>query len=187
MAARLYFWPMLPITLAHRAMALFTRVDENVLVGVAPVAFSVAPGRLRDMGVTGVVNLCDEYSGPVQTYEALGIEQLYLPTVDHTEVSSSLSPPLPPPSAPPSPLPSRAWLICRSLSISYTESPRRAGRCTFTARQATGGLLLFAFATWSRSTPTLPPWKFRQCYPRSAGYAKSCTFSATSTRSVTDF
>jgi atypical dual specificity phosphatase len=37
--------------------------------------------------VRGVVNLCEEYSGPIRQYEKLGISHLRLPTVDHFESS----------------------------------------------------------------------------------------------------
>ena len=43
------------------------------------------PGKLAKENVRGVVNLCDEYRGPLGAYKRLGIEQLYLPTVDHFE------------------------------------------------------------------------------------------------------
>lgn len=43
------------------------------------------PEKLAKENVRGVVNLCDEYRGPTGAYERLGIEQLYLPTVDHFE------------------------------------------------------------------------------------------------------
>jgi atypical dual specificity phosphatase len=35
--------------------------------------------------VRGVVNLCEEYSGPIRQYEKLGISHLRLPTPDHFE------------------------------------------------------------------------------------------------------
>ena len=37
--------------------------------------------------VRGVINLCDEYAGPVKKYKTLGIQQLHLKTVDHFEPS----------------------------------------------------------------------------------------------------
>lgn len=37
--------------------------------------------------IRGVVNLCEEYRGPVGSYSRLGMKQLYLPTVDHFEPS----------------------------------------------------------------------------------------------------
>jgi atypical dual specificity phosphatase len=37
--------------------------------------------------VRGVINLCEEYPGPMQQYHQLGIKSLHLPTVDHFEPS----------------------------------------------------------------------------------------------------
>jgi len=37
--------------------------------------------------VRGIVNLCQEYEGPVRTYKRLGMRYLRLPTVDHFETS----------------------------------------------------------------------------------------------------
>ena len=37
--------------------------------------------------IAGVVNMCEEYQGPVKSYRRLGIEHLRLPTVDHFEPS----------------------------------------------------------------------------------------------------
>lgn len=86
-AARVYFWPTLPFTLGLRRGKLLTAMDAAVLVGVAPVAFGVRPHRLYDLGVRGIINLCDEYRGPTHAYGALGMEELWLPTVDHFEPS----------------------------------------------------------------------------------------------------
>lgn len=36
-----------------------------------------------------MVNSCDEYGGPVSTYEKYGIQQLYLPVIDYTSPSDS--------------------------------------------------------------------------------------------------
>ncbi len=38
-----------------------------------------------DHGVRGVVNMCAEYSGPIDAYAKLDMKQLRLPTVDHYE------------------------------------------------------------------------------------------------------
>lgn len=35
--------------------------------------------------VRGVINLCEEYRGPLRKYKELGMEQLHLPTTDHFE------------------------------------------------------------------------------------------------------
>lgn len=39
---------------------------------------------LTRTGVRGVVNTCDEYAGPAQTYRRMGMQQLYIPVVDYT-------------------------------------------------------------------------------------------------------
>ena len=57
--AKLYFWPTLPITFLHRSGALFSKVDDDIIVGVAPVGGPVAPAQLKKMGVKGVINMCD--------------------------------------------------------------------------------------------------------------------------------
>ena len=37
--------------------------------------------------VTGVINMCEEYRGPTKNYDELGMEELWLRTVDHFEPS----------------------------------------------------------------------------------------------------
>lgn len=51
------------------------------------MAFLGHPSRLHEMGVRGVVNMCEEYGGPLEAFRSLGITQLRLPTVDHFEPS----------------------------------------------------------------------------------------------------
>ncbi len=58
------------------------RVDPQVIVGAYPFARD-AQG-LYDAGVRAVVNTCEEYEGPQEEYERLGIEQLRIPTTDFT-------------------------------------------------------------------------------------------------------
>lgn len=55
-------------------------VDDRVILGARPFRRDAA--RLRELGVTGVVNMCEEYAGPVAEYADLQIEQLWLPTTD---------------------------------------------------------------------------------------------------------
>lgn len=66
---------------------LVTAMDATVTVGVAPVAFASHPAALHALGVRGVVNLCDEFRGPVRLYAELGMHELWLPTIDHHEPS----------------------------------------------------------------------------------------------------
>ena len=58
-------------------------MDDSVLLGVAPLAILEQPEALEALGVRSVVNLCDEYLGPLKSYEELKMQQLRLPTVDH--------------------------------------------------------------------------------------------------------
>jgi atypical dual specificity phosphatase len=63
-------------------------VDEHCILGAVPL--SGDPQSLKDMGVTGVVNMCEEYSGPKSDYQRLGIEQLWLPTTDFQHPSREM-------------------------------------------------------------------------------------------------
>lgn len=64
-----------------RLNALATPVmDGSILLGSLPYANDVIGMRAR--GITGVVNMCREWRGPVAAYEAVGIEQLRLPFAD---------------------------------------------------------------------------------------------------------
>ncbi len=88
--ARTIFWP----TLAHnyalgrilRRRNWWDRVDEHVILGALPFRRDVA--KLKREGVTGVVNMCEEYPGPKRRYEEQKIEQLWLPTVDFNHPSA---------------------------------------------------------------------------------------------------
>ncbi|KAA0170829.1 hypothetical protein FNF28_01102 [Cafeteria roenbergensis] len=67
--------------LGWRLNSLATPVAAGeVLLGALPYASDAA--SLRARGVTGVVNMCAEWPGPTKQYDALGIEQLHLPTTD---------------------------------------------------------------------------------------------------------
>ena len=57
-------------------------VDDGLILGARPNQRD--PERLAQLGVTGVVNTCQEYEGPVKAYQELQIEQLHIPTVDFT-------------------------------------------------------------------------------------------------------
>eukprot|EP00980_Cylindrotheca_fusiformis_P004709 scaffold993_cov110-Cylindrotheca_fusiformis.AAC.19 len=82
------FWPTLPITVSRRIGEWVTRVDDTVLIGGAPFGFLNYPEKLYEQhGVRGVINMCEEYRGPLRKYKDLGIEELYLPTTDHFEPS----------------------------------------------------------------------------------------------------
>ena len=80
------FVPTLPITFSKRIGKWVTRIDDTVLMGGAP--FMKYPETLYgEHNVRAVINLCEEYRGPIRKYKQMGIEQLHLPTTDHFEPS----------------------------------------------------------------------------------------------------
>lgn len=79
------FYPTLPITLSRRINKWVTPIDDTVLLGGAPLSFLNMPQYLHKQNVKGVINMCEEYKGPLKQYAKLGIEQLHLPTTDHFE------------------------------------------------------------------------------------------------------
>ena len=56
--------------------------DPGLILGARPNHTDAQ--QLARLGVTGVVNTCDEYAGPKESYKKLDVEQLYLPTIDFT-------------------------------------------------------------------------------------------------------
>ena len=86
--SRFYFFPMaVPLYLARLCSGgeYFTDVDEGVLLGAVPMRLAGHIAALHRDGVRAVVNLQAEYMGPTAAYERLGISQLHMPIVDHTE------------------------------------------------------------------------------------------------------
>ena len=83
--SKLFFYPTFPITLAMRIGNYWTPLDDTVILGCAPMNILGVPDKLHALGVRGVVNMCNEYSGPTGAYARLGITQLRLPTDDHYE------------------------------------------------------------------------------------------------------
>jgi hypothetical protein len=82
------FWPTLPITVSRRLGSWSTVIDDTVVLGGAPFGFAKIPHKLHDeYNVAGVINMCEEYRGPTKIYDALGMEELWLPTTDHFEPS----------------------------------------------------------------------------------------------------
>src|SRR5260221_707583 len=57
-------------------------IDEVVIMGKMPLLRHVP--ALATLGVRGVVNMCEEYPGPLAAYREAAIEQLHLPTIDFT-------------------------------------------------------------------------------------------------------
>lgn len=83
---RFLFYPtLLWNLLLSRVLGLrewWDRVDEHVVLGALPFARDVP--RLRAAGITGVVNTCAEYTGPVAAYTRAGITQLHIPILDYS-------------------------------------------------------------------------------------------------------
>ena len=48
---------------------LFLPCVDALVLGAAPLAPLGHVESLRDLGVTGVINLCDEYKGPIELYK----------------------------------------------------------------------------------------------------------------------
>lgn len=78
---RIAFYPTWPLTYLSRRKDYWTLVDSHVMLGAAPMAFMGHVEAMHARGVRAVVNLCDEYAGPVVKYKKLHMAQLRLPTV----------------------------------------------------------------------------------------------------------
>lgn len=89
LVARLFFYPTFPITALLRLNNYWTQIDDSLILGCAPMNILGHPDALYRLGVRGVINMCDEYGGPQERYDSLGIKQLRLMTVDHFEPSVS--------------------------------------------------------------------------------------------------
>jgi atypical dual specificity phosphatase len=57
-------------------------VDPALILGARPNRNDAT--KLAGLGVTGVVNTCEEYEGPVDRYQDYQIQQLHIPTIDFT-------------------------------------------------------------------------------------------------------
>ena len=83
--AQSLFWPTFAwnVTLGRllKIRRWWDPVDDAVILGARPLRRDVARFA-KELGVTGVVNMCEEYCGPKDLYEQFKIEQLWLPTVD---------------------------------------------------------------------------------------------------------
>lgn len=83
--SKVLFYPTFPITALMRLGNYWTKVDDTLILGCAPMSFCGHPEELYKQGVRGVVNMCYEFPGPKDEYARLGMKQLHLSTVDHTE------------------------------------------------------------------------------------------------------
>lgn len=55
-------------------------INEHLILGARPMLGD--PDVFNEMGITGVVNTCEEMKGLIEDYRRLNIEQLWLPTTD---------------------------------------------------------------------------------------------------------
>lgn len=82
--ARLLYWPTFTWNyLLGRVFHLrhwWDKVDDGLWLGAVPLRGDAQ--KFKKLGITGVINLCDEYAGPIREYQREQIEQLHLPTVD---------------------------------------------------------------------------------------------------------
>ncbi|KAN0033484.1 hypothetical protein ACTA71_007171 [Dictyostelium dimigraforme] len=85
---RLYHFMTNPIRLGLKLTGFFgpfiSQLDENVYLGAMPMESDVTL-LFYKYKINSIVNLCDEYQGPTQHYNQYGMQQLYVPVVDHYE------------------------------------------------------------------------------------------------------
>jgi atypical dual specificity phosphatase len=87
--AHLVFWPtwIWNIALGRllKTRDWWNEIDPSVLLGARPFRRDLPV--LKEAGVGALVNTCEEFPGFTKDYERLGIEQLYIPTIDFTHPS----------------------------------------------------------------------------------------------------
>ena len=83
--ARVIFWPTylwnLLLGRVIKVRRWWDSVDACVILGARPLKRDVQT-LVKELRVTGVVNMCEEFRGHDHLYHQLGIEQLWLPTTD---------------------------------------------------------------------------------------------------------
>ena len=83
LVTRVFYYPSVGYIAALRRVGVWRkwdRVDERVLLGGVPSRADVR--TLAGLGVTAIINMCEEFNGHLEQMSALGIEQLHLPTLD---------------------------------------------------------------------------------------------------------
>ena len=82
--SRAIFWPTFVWNVALgrwlRRRRWWDRIEPQLILGAMPLRRDIA--SLAEEGVTGIVNMCQEYAGPLDLYQKHQMEQLHLPTVD---------------------------------------------------------------------------------------------------------
>lgn len=83
--ARAVYWPTFGWNLLLgrilRIRHWWDEIDPHVILGARPLRSDI-PVLAKNWRVAAVVNMCEEFSGPVDLYREFGIEQLWLPTTD---------------------------------------------------------------------------------------------------------
>jgi len=85
---RILFYPSLAYnlfnhyTLPEGTHDWWNYIDKHVILGALPFHSTVT--MLYKEGVRGVVNTCEEYSGPIKVYDRYNIKQLHVPVFDYT-------------------------------------------------------------------------------------------------------
>eukprot|EP01111_Echinosteliopsis_oligospora_P012353 TRINITY_DN4210_c0_g1_i1.p1 TRINITY_DN4210_c0_g1~~TRINITY_DN4210_c0_g1_i1.p1 ORF type:complete len:240 (+),score=28.38 TRINITY_DN4210_c0_g1_i1:79-720(+) len=84
---RIVHFITLPFIVVFQELGLrgnfYDKIDDHVYLGAMVMGYQIP--LLKSKSITAVVNMCDEFSGPVVKYQQSGIEQLHLPTIDHLE------------------------------------------------------------------------------------------------------
>jgi len=84
---RVWHFISLPMIILSQELGLrgnlFDKIDDHVYLGGIILPYQVP--LLKAKNIQAVVNMCDEYRGPVREYAKYNIEQLYVPTIDHLE------------------------------------------------------------------------------------------------------
>lgn len=61
----------------------WTEIDDTVILGAIPFSYHVP--KLKSLGVSATINMCDESIGPIEELSRYEIVQHWFPTVDHFE------------------------------------------------------------------------------------------------------
>eukprot|EP00121_Abeoforma_whisleri_P014226 Awhi_evm1s13119 len=76
-------WTVLLNYMSPQKRRWYDRINHHVLIGALPFSGDIE-SLARIEGVTHVINMTEEYAGPLQAYDSQGIEQLCLPTLDYS-------------------------------------------------------------------------------------------------------
>lgn len=80
---RVFYYPSLGYSAALQSVGWWRkwdRIDDHVLLGGRPSRRDIR--KLAALGVTAIVNMCEEFGGHSSEMRAAGLTQLHLPTLD---------------------------------------------------------------------------------------------------------